>query len=319
MKPIRSGFLVFGIVLIIILQGCNTKKVIPPEGFIEVPGGKVWYRIYGEGDRSPVLTLHGGPGSSSFGLESIKVLAKDRKVILFDQLGCGRSTRITDTTLMTVEHYVEEVELVRKALQLEDFYLFGQSWGGALAMDYYLKYPHEVKAIIFSSPLLSTDLWIKDADTLIATLPDSIQFLIRENERNKTFGSEPYKNAVKLYYSKFLWRKGPTQSKIDSSAMFTGTNVYEFMWGPSEFTATGNLLHYDRVKNLPEIAVPTLLLAGEYDEARPVTVKYFQSLIPASEFVEIKDSGHDTMNDNPQDANAAISQFIQKIDQSTPE
>ncbi len=314
MKLILSDFFVSGILLIAMLEGCQNKEVMPGEGFIDVPGGKVWYRIYGEGNKSPVLALHGGPGSSSFGIEPIEALAKDRKVILFDQLGCGRSTRITDTTLMTVEHYVEEVELVRKALQLEDFYLFGQSWGGTLAMDYYLKYPAEVKAIIFSSPLLSTDLWIKDADTLIATLPDSIQFIIRENEKNKTFGSESYKNAVNLYYSKFLWRKGRTQSQIDSSEMFTGTNVYEFMWGPSEFTATGNLLNYDRVKNLPDIAVPTLLLAGEYDEARPGTVRYFQSRIPGSEFVEIKDSGHATMNDNPVDANAAMSQFIQKVD-----
>jgi proline iminopeptidase len=303
-----------GTLLIFMLNGCKSKGLTPQEGYIEVTGGKVWYRIYGEGNKTPMLILHGGPGSSSYGLTPLKVLSKDRPVIFYDQLGCGRSTRITDTTLMTIERYVEELEQVRKALNLKDFYLYGQSWGPALGLDYYLKYPSEVKAIIFSSPLFSTNLWIKDADTLIATLPDSVQVIIRENEKNKTFDNDAYKRAVKLYYSKFLRRTERRKSQADSAKMFSGTNVYEFMWGPSEFTATGNLLNYDRVNRLNEVAVPTLLLTGEYDEARPGTVRYFQSLIPGSEFTVIKNSGHATVQDNPEQTIDRINEFLIKND-----
>lgn len=299
---------------IFILIGCQTKELKPGEGYIEVTGGKIWYRINGGGNKTPILLLHGGPGSSSYYLDPLKELSKDRPVIFIDQLGCGRSTRITDTTLMTIEHYVEQVEQVRKALDLKEFYLYGHSWGTMLGIDYYLKYPKEVKAILFHSPLFSTDLWIKDADTLISTLPDSIQVIIRENEKNKTYTSEAYLSAVKLYYRYFLKRKETSQAQRDSSNMFSGTNVYEFMWGPSEFTATGNLLKYDRVKDLGKIAVPTLLLTGEYDEARPVTVRYFQSLIPGSEFTVIKNSGHVTMNDNLPETISAINEFLIKND-----
>jgi proline iminopeptidase len=288
---------------------------MPHEGYVEVTGGKVWYRIYGEGHKTPMLVLHGGPGSSSYGLMPLKALSKDRPIIFYDQLGCGRSTRITDTTLMTIDRYVEEVEQLRKALNLKDFCLYGQSWGPALGLDYYLKYPKEVKALIFSSPLLSTDLWIKDADTLIATLPDSIQVIIKENEKHKTFDNEAYKNAVKLYYSKFLRRKERPKEKADSAKIFFGTNVYEYMWGPSEFTATGTLLHYDRVNRLKEVAVPTLLLTGEYDEARPSTVRYFQSQIPEAEFTMIKNSGHVTVNDNPEQTLARLNEFLLKVDE----
>jgi proline iminopeptidase len=287
---------------------------MPHEGYVEVTGGKVWYRIYGEGHKTPMLVLHGGPGSSSYGLIPLKALSKDRPIIFYDQLGCGRSTRITDTTLMTIDRYVEEVEQLRKALNLKDFCLYGQSWGPALGLDYYLKYPKEVKALIFSSPLLSTDLWIKDADTLIATLPDSIQVTIKENEKHKTFDNEAYKNAVELYYSKFLRRKERPKEKADSAKIFFGTNVYEYMWGPSEFTATGTLLHYDRVNRLKEVAVPTLLLTGEYDEARPSTVRYFQSQIPEAEFTMIKNSGHATVNDNPEQTLARLNEFLLKVD-----
>jgi len=316
MKLKFSVFLLSVTQLLFTMEGCQTKnnELTPGEGFIEVTGGKVWYRIYGEGNKTPIMILHGGPGSSSYGLTPLKALSKDRPVVFYDQLGCGRSTRITDTTLMTIDRYVEELEQVRKALNLKDFYLYGQSWGPALGLDYYLKYPKEVKALIFSSPLFSTKLWIKDADTLIATLPDSVQLIIRENEKNKTFDNAAYRSAVKLYYSKYLRRTERRKSQADSARMFSGTNVYEFMWGPSEFTATGNLLQYDRVDRLKEIVVPTLLLTGEFDEARPGTIMYFQSLIPGSEFTEIKDSGHATVHDNPDQTISRINEFLQKND-----
>jgi len=315
MKYKYLGYTLSCLLLICLLIGCNKRALTPGEGYIDVDGGKVWYRINGSGTKTPVLVLHGGPGSSSYGLDPLKALSKDRPVIFYDQLGCGRSTRITDTTLMTIDHYADELEQVRRALYLEDFYLYGQSWGPALGLEYYLKYPKEVKAIIFSSPLFSTQRWIKDADTLIATLPDSIQVIIRENEKNKTFDTDSYQSAVKIYYSKFLSRHPRPQPQADSAEMFFGKNVYEFMWGPSEFTATGNLLNYDRVNRLNEVRVPTLLLTGEYDEARPSTVNYFHGLIPDSEFTIIKNSGHATVRDNPEQTIARINEFLQKNDE----
>ncbi len=308
-----SSLFLCSMLLLFFFTSCEEKKLIPGEGFVEVTGGEVWYRIYGEGEKAPLLVLHGGPGSSSYGLDPLKELGQDRPVIFYDQLGSGRSTRITDTTLMTIARYVEELEQLRKTLHIEDFVLYGQSWGPALGLEYYLNYPDHVKALIFSSPLFSTELWMNDADTLIATLPDSVQTVIRENERNQTFDSEAYKDAVDLFYSKFLRRKERTQVQKDTAGMYFGTNVYEYMWGPSEFTATGTLRNYDRVDRLSEIKIPTLLLTGEYDEARPSTVKYFQSLIPNSEFVEIEGSGHATLNDNPEEVLTAIDQFLDKI------
>jgi len=311
-KMIRT--LLSYILVMLLLLGCKNTELKPHEGFVEVTGGKIWYRVYGEGNKTPLLALHGGPGSSSYSQTPLKALSKDRPVILYDQLGCGRSTRITDTTLMTVDRYVEELEQLRKALNLKDFCLFGHSWGPALGFSYYLKYPDEVKALILSSPYLSTELWMKDADILIATLPDSVQAVIRENEKNKTFDNEAYKGAVDLFYSKCLRRVERSQEKIDSSKAMFGTNVYEYMWGPSEFTAIGTLLPFDQTDRLKDITVPTLLLTGEYDEARPSTVNYFHSLIPGSEFTVIKNSGHVTLNDNPEQTLARLDEFLQKID-----
>ena len=291
-----------------------SAQLSPHEGYINVTGGKVWYRIVGSGNKTPLLLLHGGPGSTSYYLNPLRELGKDRPVIFFDQLGCGRSDRITDTTLMTLENYTDEVEQVRKALGLNEFYLYGHSWGTTLALEYYLKYPKGIKAIVFSSPLFSTDLWIKDADTLIASLPDSIQQIIKISEENKTYSSADYQRATAFYYDHFLTRVVQHSADLDSTDKTFGENVYEFMWGPSEFKATGNLKNYDRVSSLQTIKLPVLLICGEYDEARPTTVKYFQSLIPNSKLVIIKNSGHVTISDNTKDNNKAIAGFLNKLD-----
>ncbi|MCX6194179.1 MAG: proline iminopeptidase-family hydrolase [Cytophagales bacterium] len=305
--------LFIGSILFFFLHSCSTSSQ-PKEGFIEVEGGKIWYRIHGEGDKTPVLLLHGGPGSSSFYLEPLKELSDERPVIFIDQLGCGRSTRITDTTLMTIEKNVGQLEQVRKALKLDRFYLYGHSWGTMLGLDYYLKYPKGIQALIFSSPLFSTKIWTDDADTLIAALPKAIQTSIKESERQHNFTNEAYQEAMKVYYKAYVRRSDKSKSQKDIAAKYFGENVYTFMWGPSEFTATGNLLNYNRLKELTQINLPTLLTAGEFDEARPSSVRYFTSLIPGAQFQLIPQAAHSTMQDNPKEYNRILREFLRKMD-----
>ena len=64
------------------------------EGYLDVPGGKVWYRAVGDNaEATPLLCLHGGPGFTHYYLEPLEALADRRRVIFYDQLGCGRSDR----------------------------------------------------------------------------------------------------------------------------------------------------------------------------------------------------------------------------------
>ena len=85
------------------------------------------------------------------------------------------------------------------------------------------------------------------------------------------------------------------------------------MWGPTEFTATGTLINYNRVQSLKTIKVPTLFITGEFDEARPVSVRYFQSLVPHSKFVMIEGAGHGTMHDNRSQNISAIKTFLDEL------
>ena len=133
-------------------------------------------------------------------------------------------------------------------------------------------------------------------------------------EEKKTYNTREYQTAVRFFYDRFLTRKQPRSADMDSVDKNIGVNVYEYMWGPSEFTATGILKNYDRTKDLHLIKVPVLFIAGEYDEARAGTVKYYSSLIKGSQFVLIPNAGHLTMQDNPEMDVKVIREFINKLE-----
>lgn len=294
---------------------CKTSPDLKPgEGYVNVTGGKIWYRILGEGKGTPIMMLHGGPGGTSKSFYQFASLGNDRPIIIFDQLGSGRSGNNTDTALLKVENFVEQVQALKTSLGLKEFYLHGHSWGTALALEYYLKHPEGVKAIIFNSPYFSTSMWKKDADTLISKLADTIQLAIKNGEMNHDYESAAYKNANEVFSKNYGVRKTRLTSELDTSTAKGSEFIYNYMWGPTEFTATGTLINYDRVQSLKTIKVPVLFITGEFDEARPATVKYFESLVPGSKFVMIDGAGHGTMHDNREQNIKAIKDFLEEVE-----
>jgi len=288
----------------LMINSCQQKEQLRVgEGYINVDSGKVWYNVVGNGNKTPIIILHGGPGVPSYYLKPLKALGFDRKLIFYDQLGCGKSDHITDTTLMTINHFVEELRTVVKYFNLKEFYLYGHSWGTMLAMDYYLKYPQDIKALILNSPSLSIPMWVADADSLLSTLPDSIQNAVRTSEQNKSYDAPEYQQAVMVFYQNYLARKQPWSADLDSTFSQIGES-YEYMCGPSEFT----------LGQLGKIKVPILFIAGEFDEAVPSTVRYYQSLVPGAKFKLIRGAAHLTMQDRPDQTNKAISDFIESLE-----
>jgi len=300
---------------VLLLLSCSTKQkndinMIKKEGFIEVTGGKVWYKMEGINTKTPIILLHGGPGAPSYYLNPLQPLSDERLLVFYDQLGCGRSDIVEDTSLFTIDIFVQQLEELSTALNIDTFYLYGQSWGAALAFEYYKKYPHKVKGLIFSSPLLSTQMWVEDAKSLVKTLPDSIQEAITKNEALGTYDTEDYQNAVNVFYENFVIKKQPWSDDVLTTFGQFNTQIYNYMWGPSEFTAIGTLKNYDATLGLKNIKVPVLYITGEFDEATPKTVSFFKSLTPQAEFVMIKDAAHLTMHDKPEENIKAIRQFL---------
>lgn len=289
---------------------------MPDEGFLAVPGGRIWYARMGHGSGTPLIVIHGGPGSGSWGLKPWAALGDDRVVIRYDQLGAGKADHPTDTTLFTVERAVQELQALRDSLGLDEVHLYGRSWGAMLVEAYMGTHPSGVKSVILSSPLVTTAQWEADADSLILTLPDSVQSAIARHEAAGTTDSPEYKAAMDAYYARHV-RRQPRRSAADadSARRTNGDFVYQYMWGPSEFTATGTLKHFDATAWIRGITVPTLFLAGEFDEATPASTERFSKLVPGAEFRVIPTAGHSTENDNPDALIAAVRDFLRRVDQ----
>lgn len=314
----KSSFLYLVFVLISLLA-CNSQPSNPMlnsgQGFVEVEGGKVWYGIMGSGRNTPILCLHGGPGSTSKGFYHLSDISEERPVILFDQLGSGRSDQHRDTNLLKVEKFVEQVKAVKTELKLNEFYLLGSSWGTALALEYYSKYPEGIKGIIFNSPYFSTSIWTDDAKQLIANLPDSIQLAIRQAEEDSLFETESYQAANRFFLSQHGRRKELVKHPYDTVPSHFSPFVYNYMWGPSEFTAKGTLKNYDNIESLKKVSIPALFTTGEFDEARPETIKELSEMVKGAEFVVIPEAAHFSLNDNRPAVIKAIRDFIEKEEQ----
>jgi len=317
MMKAKAGILVL---LAFLVFGCSKKDqgLKPDSGFIQVTGGKVWYKIVGSGTETPLLVLHGGPGAPHYYLNPLAGVARDRPVIFYDQLGCGRSDKPQDTTLWTISGYVQRLGEIRKDLGLSQVILYGHSWGTILGAEYMYTKPKGVKGLVLASPALSIPLWQQDADSLIKTLPDSLQKAIHENEAAGTTDSPAYQQAMQVYYSMYLMRSDDpeAQADLDSTMSQMGQVVYEYMEGPSEFTLSGTLKDYDSTEKLHEITIPTLFTVGDHDEAGLSTVKYYQSLVPNSKLVVFKNAGHLTMQDDPQETVKVLRAFCDSVDTS---
>lgn len=287
-------------------------------GFVDVPGGQVWYQVMGSGDADPLVVLHGGPGGTSCGLQLLSPLGDERAVIRYDQLGSGRSGRPMDMTLWQRDRFVEELDDLRDALGLETIHLLGHSWGGALAAYYYLERPDSgVQSLVLSSPLISTRRWIADANAQRETLPAATQEAMARHEAAGTIDSDEYAEATDQFYAAFVNRGDATEVADCPDAPWNPV-IYEHMWGPTEFNATGTLLDFDLEPRLSNVGVPTLFITGEYDEARPSTLRDFAAHIDGAVLEVIPGVAHASLSRAPDRYREIVRAFLEGVEKRRP-
>ena len=309
-------------IVVLLLNGLfiSCQEKIKKEGYVTVEGGRIWYKIVGDSDGIPLLVLHGGPGSRSCGMiPGLSLLSADRPVIFYDQLGSGNSDRPTDTTLWKTERFVDEIDHLRNALKLGELHILGHSCGSTFLIEYMVtKKPEGVKSVIFSSPHISSPHWMADAQRLLSQLPSSIQDTIKKYEALENYTAPAYLAATDSFYTRHLSRKSwpyIPNKECDNVKEFN-EQVYNFMWGPTEFNVTGTLKNFDRTPDLHTIEEPILFVTGEYDEARPETMYEFQKLSKNATVEIINGAAHMTMIDQPEKLADAISGFLKKIEKN---
>lgn len=310
--------LTYLIITLFLFMNVSCQKEVKREGYVDVEGGKIWYKIIGEGKGVPLLILHGGPGSRSCSMiPGFSLLGKERPIIFYDQLGSGNSERPTDTSLWKTERFVDEIDHLRTSLNLKELHILGHSCGSTFLIEYMItKKPEGIKSVIFSSPMISTPDWIADAKILLSQMPTELQDTIHKYETLENYKAPEYLAAVDSFYSRHLSRKSwPYIPNVECENV-PGFNeqVYNYMWGPTEFTATGTLIDFDRSADLDKIEEPILFVAGEYDEARPETMYKYQKMSKNASVEIIGNAAHWTMIDQPEKMAEAVGSFLRSID-----
>jgi len=319
-RKLIKGVLAFAFVPIILIScgGNKDSKTPTPvltvgQGHLAVPGGNIWYKVTGTGKGIPVVLLHGGPGMSSFYLKPFEDLANDRQIIRYDQLGGGKSDMITDTTMFTIDHFVNELDSLRSYFGINKWHVFGHSWGTILAIEYYRAHPDYVASLTFGSAVFDIPAYAKRAKQLLTTLPDSLQQAIEKAETSGNFQDPLYQEAMNQFYSLYLVQR-PIQADMDSTWATYNAGIYIYMQGPSEFTITGKLKNYNSTSFLSQIKVPALFTVGEFDEVGPELVKSFADKVPNSRYILFAGSAHMTPWDARGENVKAVQDFLNSVD-----
>lgn len=295
-------------------------KVIP----IETPKGKfnVWTKSFGNNPKIKLLLLNGGPGATHEYFECFESFlpAEGFEIIYYDQLGCGISDNPKDTALWDLARYVDEVEQVRKALNLtkDNFYLLGHSWGGILAMEYALKYQQNLKGLVISNMMASAPDYAKYAKNVLAPQMDTkILDTIRMIEAKGDFENPKYMELLMPnFYAKHICRLPLDAWPEPMTRSFAKMNqsLYVTMQGPSEFGISGKLEKWDVKAQLKSLILPTLVIGAKHDTMDPAHMEWISKEVKNGSFLLCSNGGHMCMYDDQDTYLAGLIKFIKGVD-----
>jgi L-proline amide hydrolase len=285
-------------------------------------GLTTWYEQVGEGTegRAPVVVCHGGPGATHDYVRSIAGLARDgRAVVLYDQVGNGRSQHLRDAPadFWTVDLFRRELHALVDHLGWRGgYHVVGQSWGGMLAMEHALEHPAGLRSIVVADSPASMSLWVAEANRLRADLPADVQDALTRHEAAGTTDDPAYQEAMQVFYRRHVCRLDPWPDDVVRSfaLMEEDPTVYGTMNGPSEFHVIGTIRDWDITGRLGEIAVPTLLVSGRHDEATPRIVGEMRDRIPGAEWVVFEESSHMPHVEEPEAFLDAVGAFLARAE-----
>ncbi|HXH28120.1 MAG TPA: proline iminopeptidase-family hydrolase [Candidatus Polarisedimenticolia bacterium] len=291
---------------------------------IETPKGtfKVWTKRIGNNPRVKVLLLHGGPGVTHEYLEACDsyLPAAGIEYYYYDQLGSAYSDQPDDASLWDLPRFVDEVEQVRRALGLDrdNFYLFGHSWGGLLAMEYALAHPDHLKGLIISDMMSSITAYNEYArKTLMPAMDQKALAGIQRLEAAGRFDDPSYMGLlIPYFYEKHILRMPYADWPDPVLRAFKHMNaaIYVPMQGPSELGASGKLAHWDRTADLHTIAVPTLVIGARYDTMDPAFMEKMAGLVQHGRYLFCPHGSHLAMYDDQETYFAGLVRFLQDVD-----
>jgi len=285
---------------------------------------KVWTKRFGNNPKIKILLLHGGPAASHEYMECFESFFPQEgfEFYEYDQLGASYSDQPTDSSLWTIDRYVDEVEQVRKAIGADssNFYVLGNSWGGMLAMEYALKYQQNMKAVIVADMVASIPDYNKYAYSVLAKQMDPKVFAeIMDIEKRKDFDNPRYEELLTPnFYQQHICRLNPWPDPVVRCFMHLNSTkvskqIYVMMQGPSEFGASGRLANWDVKDRLKEIKIPTLMVGAKYDTMDPKAMEEQSKMVQHGRYLYCPNGSHMCMWDDQKVFMSGVISFINDV------
>lgn len=291
------------------------RTVRPPSkvesGYVNSGGLKIYYEVEGNGE--PLLMLHGGPGLPHGSLQGLRALAPYARLVFFDQRGTGQSDR-TDPRDYTVEANVQDVENVRRALNLGRCGVFGHSWGGMLALAYVLKYPTNVTKLILAHTFPSAEDLSAALARMRENVPPETRAIYEKYEREGLYKDRDqypaeYQKAVNVAYEP-VFISVPFPEYLKQASKRYAHDVMRVMWGEeTEFKITGTLASFNATPRLGEIRVPTLIIVGANDTIPVPTAERMARSIPKAQLEVFEHSRHWSFIEEPERFLQTVKEF----------
>ncbi len=275
------------------------------EGHAALPGVHLFYRTMGRGE--PILFLHGGPAlPHGYFLPWVEPLAREHRLIFFDQRGVGRSGKPKDVDYR-VAVCARDVEELRRVLHLGQVHLFGFSWGGALALEFAIRYPNSLRSLTVAEGFANTEKLNERLLGWLADAPANLRSVVERCERVGLFapsgGYVPeYDAAVAEIYPRNPehppdWTPPPSYVEAVKNLAW---DVYRVMWGQDgEFRITGTLAGWDALSRMPRLKVPVLFLVSRYGMWTPREASALAKQLPRARTEVFEHSGHLMFADEP--------------------
>ena len=293
-------------------------KMIP----IKTPVGdfKVWTKRFGNNPKIKILLLHGGPAMTHEYMECFETFFQKQgfEFYEYDQLGSYYSDQPKDSSLWTIDRFVEEVEQVRQAIGADssNFYLLGNSWGGILGMEYALKYQKNLKSLLVANMVASAPEYAKYAEEVLAKqMKPEVLAEVKELEAKKDFANPRYMELLMPnFYQEHLCRLKDFPDAFNRSMKHANGEIYTLMQGPSEFGISGRLANWDIKNRLKEITVPTLMVGAKHDTMDPKAMEEQSKMVKKGQFLYCPNGSHLSMWDDQKVFMTGVIKFIKDVD-----
>jgi proline iminopeptidase len=290
---------------------------------VTTPSGdfRVWTKRVGNNPDLKLLLLHGGPGATHEYLETCDSFlpAAGVEYYYYDQLGSLYSDQPEDPSLWEIDRFVDEVEQVRRGLGLtaDDFVLYGQSWGGVLALEYALVHQEHLKGLVISNMMASIPAYNRYAEeVLMPTMDADALDEIKRLEAAGETDDPSYEGLLMEHHYVHHVCRMPIEEWPDPvlrGFAHINQSIYVPLQGPSELGASGKLEHWDRTADLHRIQVPALVMGAEHDTMDPAHLRWMAEQMPRGRYHHSPNGSHLAIVDDADNYFAGLVEFLRGL------